>query len=167
MVGLQAPSLSVPPQVVGIVAGFFAGAFARFVKQLYAKRTRRIKLRKAILSEVQITQEMVEDATKLDTDDIEEKELAHTQFPSRVYEAHVDDIGLLRAPEVPAVVEYYNVLSIAAEQLNPEDGERQLEQFVEQTAANLEEARTDAESVLETHNKRLGRIRYWISEHWG
>lgn len=167
MIWLQSLPGATTPQLLVAAAGFLAGAFARFVKQWYDKRTRRIKLRKAVLSEVQITEEVLEDAAEQTVDDVDPDSVTHTQFPSQVYEEHVDDIGLLCAPEVPRVVEYYNLLAIAEEQLDPDDGSPDVEAFVEETAPNLKRARDDADEALGKHNRWFGRYRYRLSQFRG
>jgi hypothetical protein len=138
------------------------GFFSRFGKYLYDKRTRRKKVRYAILSEIKSPKSAINDIAS-DSTTIEDLQIEHT-IPNSVYQAHIDDIGLLRGSEVPQVVDYYSIVEVANEQLESADDDS-IESFLDQTSTNLKSARDDAEEVLEAHSRWFGRLQYKLRKY--
>lgn len=148
------------PLIVGIL-GFMGGIFARSVRFWLEKRTRRSKLRTALLTEIKSPERAINkmDKTSADTELVK----SHTNLPDRVYQEHIDDVGLLARAEVEHVVDYYSIVEVANSQLEAESDER-IESFLENTVPGLKNARDDAESILEKHTRLLGKYRYKIEQ---
>jgi len=155
-------SFTLPQSVVTLAAaviGFLAAILGRFIVRWYEKRIRRKKLRAAFVAETRASKEMFEGASAAGKDVVP----VHSNFPDDVYQANHSDIGLLAVPEIERLVNYYNLLYEASEQLDPDEPLGELSDFVK-TAEDAKQAREEAETVLATHQRWLGNWRFRLSQ---
>ncbi|WP_159900763.1 hypothetical protein [Salinirussus salinus] len=163
MIPLQATSYLndvIVPLLVGLL-GFAGGVFSRVGKYMYEKRTRTKKLRAAILMEVRSPRSAINDLEEMDPENTEGFD--HTTIPTKVYDAHIEDVGLLSVHEVEEIVDYYSIVAVANSQISDISGSEttsELEPFLNETVPGLKSARDDAEKILKTHYKLFGKYRY-------
>ncbi len=153
--GLSQPVVTLAAAVIG----FLAAIIGRFVARWYEKRIRRKKLRAAFLAEVRATKQALEATSEADEDGVP----VHSNFPDDVYQANHSDIGLLTVPEIERLVNYYNLLYQASEQLDPDEPFGEVSDFVE-TAGDTKEVRKEAETALATHQRWFGNWRFRLSQ---
>lgn len=149
--------------VIAGVLGFLGGVFSRFAKYWFEKRTRKKKLRTAILTEIKSPKNAIDELNEISIND--EFNFEHTIIPTQIFESHKNDIGLLANDEVAHVVNYYSIAEVAEDQieaLSEDDREVDHESFLNDTIAGLKDARDDAEDVIKAHEKTLGGYRYKI-----
>jgi len=142
--------------------GFLGGVFSRIAKYWFEKRTRTKKLRLAALNEIKSPKKAINSLNNKTIDD--ELHFGHT-IPTKIYESHTSDIGLLSSSEVECLVEYYSIANVANEQLeslSEDSGSIDIQTFLNQTVAGLKGSRDEAEKTLSSHTKWLGKYRYKI-----
>jgi hypothetical protein len=144
--------------LVGFIS-FLTGILASFGLYFLQQRRRKLNLRRALFIEVQVPATAIEGLpeipTEMDVDEVIEtstqsnsSQPLRTKIPTAVYEAHINDIGLLSRPELEAVVEYYATATIAKEQLENITDADAKKRFLTETAPPLKETRKTAEEKL-------------------
>ncbi len=157
---LQTSVFSGAVTIVAAFLGLLGGILSRVIWHRVKTRTKRKKLRAAILAEITTPREAIETAASVDSK-VEASEIRHSTFPNRVYTTQTADVGLLSSDETKYVVEYYSIVEVANEQLSPSEEYGDPQDFFE-TALSVKSARDDAEYVLEAHARWFGRSRFLL-----
>jgi len=147
--------------IIAGIFGFLGGVFSRVGKHWYEKRIKRVKFRRAILTEIKSPRSTINDIENQSASDV--VEFTHAVFPNKIYNEQIENVGLLSSAEVGQVVDYYTIAEVADEQLDAlaeEENGVDADHFMNETIPNLKDARYDAEKILQYHTKFLGKFRY-------
>ena len=141
--------VKIVPPIIGGILGFGGSRLGRFFIQ---KRSKRNKIRTALLSEIKAPKEAINDLAEQTYS--EDMTINYSTIPRDFYESHSGEIGLLTKEEVEYVVKYYSNAKLAESQLSTmynEEEDADLENFLEEVAPRLKQSRDDAECKIEDH----------------
>lgn len=141
--------IKIVPPVIGGLLGFGGSRLGRFLLQ---KRSKRNKIRTALLSEIKAPKEAINNLAEQSYS--EDMIINYSTIPREFYESHSEEIGLLSKEEVEYVVKYYSNAKLAESQLSSmynDEEDADLEKFLDEVAPRLKQSRDDAERKIEKH----------------
>lgn len=102
--------------IISGIVGAVAVIVVAYLREYLDKRTRKRKLRSALLAELKSTNSLGAAVDMLRSDSGNYFYTHHDFIPTDVYESNLDDIGLLSENEISSIVNYYNRAIIAKEE---------------------------------------------------
>lgn len=129
-----------------VVIGFLGGVLTSFVIVVVRRHLRRRALRKALLTELQLPGEVIQQMKRQNPEEADQP--LHSNIPTTVYTNRRQSIGLLTPAERMPVVAYYETAEVAREQLQSIDDDRVAEEFFGETVEMLDRKRQAAISAI-------------------
>lgn len=142
--------------IIGAVVGFTGGLISTFGLFWLRKKNKETKLRRAIYAELDASSWI----PQLDEDELNSLKSSgekprNTNIPHTVYDAHIGDIGLLSIDEIENIVDYYDTVYMAEEELgimlnqDIEDDQRTRTKFVDKTYPHLVSSYESSKTSIE------------------
>lgn len=145
--------------ILPLAGGILGFAGSRLGAYLYKKRTRKNKVRTALLSEIRAPKQPINELA--DQNSLDDIKFNYSNIPTDFYDSHSDEIGILSTDEVEIVVKYYSTAKVVESKLSSladNDDVSDLDTFFNEIVPALKQARDNAESTLNKEKNFLNRF---------